>query len=70
MTEQEIPEVKWETCAESGKKFKYPDGAKCSVCKRMVLTKYYVYVDMDPVCLKCRREQINRIIESIKASGS
>ncbi len=55
-------------CAESGIKFQFPDGAMCRVCKRMVSTPYYLYVDMEPTCLKCRQVQVREILKELKAS--
>lgn len=56
----------WFTCDESGVKFQYPDGARCTRCERMVSTPYYLYVDMEAVCLKCRKKEIQEILESLK----
>ncbi len=66
IVDKQIVGKEWFECAESGKKFQYPNGAKCAYCKRMVSTKYYLYVDMDPVCLACRKEQIKKILESMR----
>jgi hypothetical protein len=59
-------EKEWFICAESGVRFQLPNGAKCSICKRMVTAKHYLYVDMDPVCLKCRKQQVDKILASFK----
>ena len=55
-------------CEESGEKFQFPNGAVCAKCKRMVATKYYIYVDLEPVCLKCRKKEISEVMESLKRS--
>lgn len=60
------PEREWFTCEESGVKFQYPDGKKCRNCKRMVSTPYYLYESMEAVCLKCRKKEIQEILESLK----
>lgn len=61
-------EREWFVCAESGKKFQYPDGARCMICKKMFTTPYYLYVDMDPVCLNDRKVQLQKIMDSLKPS--
>lgn len=61
-------EREWFTCAESGEKFQIPNGAKCVTCGNMVSTKYYIYVDMEPVCLKCRKAEIARVLDGLKKS--
>lgn len=63
-----VQEKPWHTCAESGKKFQFPNGASCSECRRMVSSKYYVYVDMAVVCVKCRQKEINKLIQEMKAN--
>jgi hypothetical protein len=63
-----MEEKEWFVCAESGKKFQFPDGAKCSICKKMYSTPYYLYVDMDPICLNDRKVQLAKILESLKGS--
>jgi hypothetical protein len=62
----ESTEKEWFVCAESGNKFQYPDGAKCFICKRMVSTPHYLYVDMDPVCLPCRKVEMQKILDALK----
>lgn len=62
-------EREWFVCAESGVKFQKPDGAMCRVCKRMVTTPYYLYVDMEPTCLKCRQIQIKKILTDLRAGA-
>lgn len=59
-------EREWFTCEESGVKFQYPDGAKCRKCQRMVSTPHYIYAELEPVCLKCRKIEIKEILESLK----
>lgn len=57
----------WFICAESGKRFQFPNGAKCTVCKRMVSTSHYLYVDMEAVCLKCKKEQLIKLMENLNS---
>ena len=65
--EKPVEEKQWFDCSVSGKKFQTPNGAKCSRCHNMYHTDYYVYVDMAPVCMKCRQVEINEIIEEIRS---
>ncbi|MFN8672997.1 MAG: hypothetical protein U0457_13080 [Candidatus Sericytochromatia bacterium] len=68
MTEQNIVEEKpWFTCTESGVKFKTPNGGKCTRCKNMFHAKYYVYVDFEIVCIRCRQAEITQILADMKA---
>lgn len=60
------PEREWFTCAESGVKFQYPDGKQCRRCRIMVSTPYYVYAEMEEICLKCRKKEIMEVLESLK----
>jgi len=56
----------WFVCAESGKRFQLPNGARCGSCKRMISAEYYLYVDMEPTCLPCRKVQLQKIMESMR----
>ena len=59
----------WFVCAESGNRFQYPDGTMCRRCKRMVTTPYYLYVDMEPTCLKCRQIQVKEMLEALREAS-
>lgn len=64
-TEMET-EKKWFVCEETGKKFQFPNGAQCYKCKRMVCTEQYLYSEMDPVCLKCHKKDLEKMMNSLK----
>ncbi|GIW23129.1 MAG: hypothetical protein KatS3mg068_2136 [Candidatus Sericytochromatia bacterium] len=66
MVKQDKP---WYVCAESGIKFQFPNGAQCVRCKKYFSTKYYLYVDMEPVCLKCRKAELDKIIKGLKMAN-
>jgi len=59
----------WHICAESGIKFQCPNGAQCVRCKKYFSTKYYLYVDLEPVCLKCRKAELDKIVKGLKMAN-
>lgn len=59
----------WHVCAETGIKFQFPNGSQCTRCKRFISTKHYLYVDMEAVCLKCRKEELAKIVKGLKMSN-
>lgn len=62
-------EKEWFVCAESGNRFQYPDGTMCRTCKRMVSTPFYLYVDMEPTCLKCKQIKLKEMLEALRAAS-